>query len=121
VLRNSAKEDEYAAWKREELKENKYQQKQLPSGQSLIMIPLVFEHHGTWGVKAQNYSKELSKRLFDDDGHTNALEFLTYWRRSLTVTLQKSIARVIPRKLDTLTVASREFANECRDIQLSLH
>ena len=85
------------------------------------MVPLVFEHYGTWGEKAQNCLKEISKRWVDEDGRANNLEFLTYWRRRFSVTLQKSIARVILRKLDTLTVACEEIAKECRDIQLYLH
>ena len=75
VIRNSAKEDGYAAWKRE-VKKNKYNEICLPTGHSVNMIPLVFfcnitEHEES--RLAQGYLKEISKQSFDGDGLVNTL------------------------------------------------
>ena len=48
-----------AARRREKRKEDKYQHKRLPAGDVVSFVPLVFEHFGRWGEKAEGFLKEL--------------------------------------------------------------
>ena len=80
--------DGFAAKKREEEKCDKYAQVQLPSGNSPHIVPLVFEHFGTWGGQAHDYLNDLSRRSVDEVGRSNAEEFKSYYRRCFSVLLQ---------------------------------
>ena len=57
-----------AAMRREQIKENKYAQEQLPGGYCPTVVPLVFEHFGHWGEKASEYLRVLSALWRDDNG-----------------------------------------------------
>ena len=81
------------------------------------MIPLVFEHFGTWGEKANNFLKTLSKRSIDDNGGKNPSEF----RRRFAVMLQKVNGRVILKKLDGLLCDSNVLASVGWGAQCHVH
>ena len=71
IFPTSAITDGAAARRREKRKEDKYQHERLPAGDFLSFVPLVFEHFGRWGEKAEGFLKELSKESTDEDGHRN--------------------------------------------------
>ena len=79
--------------------EDKYQHERLPAGDVMSFVPLVFEHFSCWGEKAKGFLKELSKESTDEDGHPNTCEFVGYWRKHLSLQIQKCNAGVIFRKL----------------------
>ena len=95
--------DGAAARRREKRKEDKYQHERLPAGDVMSFVPLIFEHFGHWGEKAEGFLKELSKELTDEDGHSNTCEFVGYWRKCLSLQIQKCNAGMIFRKLLSLT------------------
>ena len=66
-------------------------------------VPLVFEYFGRWGEKAERFLKELSKESADEGGHPNTCEFVGYWRKRLSLQIQKCNAGVIFRKLNFVT------------------
>ena len=82
------------------------------------MIPLVFEHFGTWGEKANNFLKTLSKRSIADNGGKNPSEFMTYWRRRFAVMLN---GRVILKKLDGLLCDSNVLVSVGWGAQCHVH
>ena len=61
----ASREDRFAAAKREEKKINKYSNQHHPGSCKATFIPLIFEHFGCWGEKADNYLNQLAKRLSD--------------------------------------------------------
>ena len=63
----SAKTQRAAATRRENLKIKKYDQKLLSGGFRPTFVPIVFEHFGCWGEKAENYLKKLSQLSRDED------------------------------------------------------
>ena len=103
IFPTSAITDGAAARRREKRKEDKYQHERLPAGDFLSFVPLVFEHFGRWGEKAEGFLKELSKESTDEDGHRNTCEFVGYWRKRLSLQIQKCNAGVILKKLSSLT------------------
>ena len=121
VVDIGAKRDGFAAKRREENKMSKYSESHLPNGLTPSMIPLVFEHFGTWGEKANNFLKTLSKRSIADNGGKNPSEFKTYWRRRFAVMLQKVNGRVILKKLDGLLCDSNVLASVGWGAQCHVH
>ena len=91
---------------RESLKRNKYHQQCLPEGEHFRFVPLVLEHFGRWGVQAETYLDELSRRAFDCYGGNARAAFKSSWRERCAVQLQKCNAQVIYRKFEDL--ASRQ-------------
>ena len=91
---------------RENLKRNKYDQQCLPGGEHFRFVPLVLEHFGRWGVQAETYLDELSRRAFDCYGGNARAAFKSLWRERFAVQLQKCNAQVIYRKFEGL--ASRQ-------------
>ena len=69
----------------------------------MSFVTLVFEHLGRWGEKAEGFLKELAKESTDEDGHPNTCEFVGYWRKRVSLQIQKCNAGVIFRKLSSLT------------------
>ena len=65
--------------------------------------PLILEHFGLWDDGALNYLTELSKKSLNLEGHLNAIEFKSYWRQRLGVTIQNCNSEVILRKLKRLS------------------
>ena len=76
----SATTQRAAATRRENLKVKKYDQELLPGGFRPTFVPIVLEHFGCWGEKAEDYLKKLSQLSRDKDGKPNASTFKTYWR-----------------------------------------
>ena len=99
IFPTSAITDGAAARRCEKRKEDKYQHECLPAGDVMSIVPLVFERVGRWGEKAEGFLKELSKELSkestDEDGHPNTCEFVGYWRKRLSLQIQKCNAGVI--------------------------
>ena len=103
IFPTSAITDGAAARRREKRKEDKYQHERLPAGDVMSFVPLVFEHFSRWGEKAEGFLKELAKESTDEDGHPNTCEFVGYWRKRVSLQIQKCNAGVIFRKLSSLT------------------
>ena len=121
VASNSCKSDGFAVKKREEEKCDKYAKVQLPSGNAPHIVPLVFEHFGTWGERAHDYLNDLSRRSVDEVGRSNAEEFKSYYRRCFSVLLQKCNARVIMKKLTLLTSDSASiFVDDVNTVVFAL-
>ena len=76
-------------------KVKKYSEELLADGSKPIVVPLVFEHFGGWGLKAEELLNELGKEARDFDGRRVAAEFKTFWRKRISITLQKCNSRVI--------------------------
>ena len=102
VISNASREDGAAAVRREQQKAMKYSHQFDIFDNPSNCIPVVFEHYGRWGLKAQQLLYDLSLLSFDEDGQKNGRDFMTYWRRCLSVALQRCNARVITRKLSSL-------------------
>ena len=67
---------------------------------------------------------ELGKKARGFDGRRIAVEFKTFWRKRLSITLQKCNSRVILRKLSRLSVRSLgddSVLGVDRDIQCFTH
>ena len=50
-----------AAARREDMKLARYEKEKHPGGLSVRVVPLVLEHFGRWGKKAETYLDGLSK------------------------------------------------------------
>ena len=59
---------------------DRHEKEKHPGGLSVRVVPLVLEHFGRWGKKAETYLDGLSKRSKDDFGKSNRTEFKDYWR-----------------------------------------
>ena len=69
-------------------------------------VPLVMEHFGRWGEEATKYLQELSRRSCDDAGNNNCNEFMCFWRKRFSITLQRCNAKTIAKKISILTFNS---------------
>ena len=98
----SATTQRAAATKRQNLKIKMYDLELLPGGIRPTFVPIVFEHFGCWGEKAEDYLKKLLQLSRDEDGKTNASTFKTYWRSVFSVCLQQLNATVIARKINKI-------------------
>ena len=75
------------------------------------VVPLVVEHFGRWGKKAEAYLDDLSKRSRDGFGRLNRAEFKDYWRKRLSIQLQRCNASVLLRKVSN-DLQSQEVTND---------
>ena len=118
----SSSESGCAASRREEKKKVKYLKDLLPGGSTPNFAPLVFEHFGHWGNTATDYLNTLSLRSRDSDGKCNKAEFRSYWRKKLSVILQRCNAKVLLKKIDRLHLqsSSADIALDC-ELQSSIH
>ena len=98
ILSLASKENGAAAARRQQ-KVTKYGQQFDILGNSSTCIPVVFEHFGRWGGRAQSLLRDLSTLSVNKDGQNNSTDFIVYWRRCISVALQQCNARVITRKL----------------------
>ena len=99
ILSQAALEDGAAASKRELEKAQKYGGEWNMWGRTSNCIALVFEHFGRWGQDAVDFLNRLSHQSTDEDGRSNGREFKTYWRRCLSIALQRCNANVLCKKL----------------------
>ena len=83
-------------------KSEKYARERNVWGLPSNCIPLVFEHFGRWGSEAAQFLHRLSLQSIDEDGRKNSRDFKTFWRRCMSVALQRCNASVISRKLARL-------------------
>ena len=122
VIKLAAREQGFAAKRREDRKKTKYEQELLPGGSAPNMIPLVYEHFGHWGSEAESFLCHLAKKSRNAEGQQNTVEFLNYWRRRFSVSLQRCNAKVVLKKISRLSCGVNE---ECRlfdrDIHISVH
>ena len=122
ILSQAADKDGAAAMRREDRKRAKYSQLHLPGTSHLSLIPLVFEHFGRWGEAAASYLQKLSERSRDDLGKKNSKEFLCFWRKRFSVSLQRCNSKTIARKLSNLTNGSdSQLYTDDFNIQLYVH
>ena len=108
------------AAKREEKKIEKYRGEKHTSAISSPLVPLVFEHFGHWGNEGQKFLHQLSLRSRDDDGKANSTDFKAYWRRLMSVTLQRCNSSVISRKLDRI-LCKQDSNGEIYRNQINVH
>ena len=85
--------------KGEEKKIEKYSKERHTGGGSPCLIPLVFERFGCWGNNGEKFLHQISLRSRDEDGKLNSIEFKTYWRRILSITLQHCNSSVLAERL----------------------
>ena len=102
VISRAAQEDGAAAATREVKKSEKYARERIVWGLPSNCIPLVFKHFGRWGSEAAQFLHRLSLQSIDEDGRKNSRDFKTFWRRCMSVALQRWNASVISRKLARL-------------------
>ena len=97
-------------WLQEVEKSKKYAGEWGVWGHPSNCIALVFEHFGRWGDDALQFLHRLSLQFLhrlslqsiNEDGRKNSSEFKTFWRRCLSVALQRCNASVMTRKLARL-------------------
>ena len=82
---------------------NKIQSTQLPGTPSLRFVPLVMEHCGRWGKEANKHLQELSQRATDDSGKNYCKEFMCFWLKRFSTTLQRCNTNTIAKKISILT------------------
>ena len=111
IFPTSASKDGAAASKREDRKVARYERERYPGGLSVRVVPLVVEHFGRWGKKAEAYLDDLSKRSRDGFGRLNRAEFKDYWRKRLSIQLQRCNASVLLRKVSN-DLQSQEVTND---------
>ena len=112
ILSQAALEDGAAASKRELEKAQKYGGEWNMWGRTSNCIALVFEHFGRWGQDAVDFLNRLSHQSTDEDGRSNGREFKTYWRRCLSIALQRCNANVLCKKLGRV-VRSKDSTEPC--------
>ena len=61
-VKNAASDPGYAAKKREQQKDDKYQHELHLTNAASTFVPLVMECFGRWGERAEEYLKDLSKK-----------------------------------------------------------
>ena len=89
--------------KRESEKCYKYSKEILPYGSSPEIVSLVFEHFGTCGSQAENLLHDMERKAGLIEGRRVDAEFMPYWRRRFSVTLQKCNGKVVLRKVCKLS------------------
>ena len=111
ILTDRQTDRQTAASKREDRKVARYERERYPGGLSVTVVPLVGAHFGRWGKKAEAYLDDLSKRSRDGFGRLNRAEFKDYWRKRLSIQLQRCNASVLLRKVSN-DLQSQEVTND---------
>ena len=94
----------------------------LSGGSAPNMIPLVYEHFGHWGSEAESFLCHLAKKSRNVEGQQNTVEFLNYWRRRFSVSLQRCNTKVVLKKISRLSCGVNEESRLFdRDIHISVH
>ena len=83
----------------------KYSEELVSGGYVSRCVPLVIEHFGRWGTKAENFLQHLSQQSVNPEANFNASwsMFVSYWRKRFSTILQRCNAEVILRKLSKLS------------------
>ena len=106
VISHADKTDGSAASKRGEKKIEKYSKERHTGGGSPCLIPLVFKHFGRWGNSREKFFHQMSLRSRGEDGRLNLIEFKTYWRQILSITLQRCNSSVLGKKIDRIVCSN---------------
>ena len=120
ILSKASLCDGAAALRRQEIKAKKYLGEILPQGSSPSAVPLVFELFGQWGEKALKYLDDLSHLSRDESGQKNPANFKLFWRRCLSVELQKCNASVMSRKAYNI-IGGQKCSSELDTFQFFVH
>ena len=107
VVTSSAGVRGAAAERRADRKKEKYSKQQLPGCIIASVTPLVMEHFGAWGIDGWKLLCKLAKKSSDKVGRPNAAEFIDFWSKRFSIQLQKCNARVISKKLSSLSEDNR--------------
>ena len=76
AVKQAAQEGGFAAARREERKQVKYDRQHLPGTSSaLTFTPLDLEHFGRWGTAAKEYWNTLARTSLDLEGQRNEVDF----------------------------------------------
>ena len=102
IVNRAAKACRHAATKRESEECYKYSKEILPDGSSSEIVLLVFEHFGTWGSQAENLLHELRRKPGCIEERRVDAEFISYWQRLFSVTLQECNSKAVLRKVSKL-------------------
>ena len=83
----------------------KYSEELVSGGYVSRCVPLVIEHFGRWGTKAEKFLQHLSQQSVNPEANFNASwsMFVSYWRKRFSTILQRCNAEVILRKLSKLS------------------
>ena len=85
------------------------------------LIPLVFEHFGHWGKSAELFLQKLADKS-KSVGDAKSAEFITDWRRQLSVLLQNCNSKVILKKIAFLSQGHSEMDKfRDRSVQFTIH
>ena len=106
LILHAATTDGSAASKRKEKKIEKYSKERNTGGGFSCLISLVFEQCGCWGNNGEKVLHQISLRSRDEDGKLNSIEFITYWRRILSITLQCCNSSVLAKKIDRIVCSN---------------
>ena len=88
---------------REDKKMKKYSEELVPGGYVSRCVPLVIEHFGRWGTKAEKFLQHLSQQSANLEGNFNVSMFMSYCRKRFSTILQRCNAKVILRKFSKLS------------------
>ena len=109
-----------SSFKKEEKKKiEKYSTEKHTGGGSPCLIPLVFKHFGRWGNSEENFLHHIPLRSRDKDGKLNSIEFKTYWRRILSITIQLCNSSVLAKKIDRI-VCSNDSVDDSYKHQMAV-
>ena len=112
IFPTSATMEGAAAARREDRKLARYEKEKHPGGLSVRVVPLVLEHFGRQGKKAETYLDDLSKKRSKDDfGKSNRAEFKDYWHQRIAIQLQHCNANVVLKKISNALSGQAK----CRD------
>ena len=78
----------FAAKKRKEIKNAKYDNEILPGRIAPKWKPVVFEQFGLWGFSAERLLNTLLLKSKDKEGKNNSADFKTCWRRRFCYTAE---------------------------------
>ena len=81
IIRRASKENGHGIVTREEKKMKKYSEELVPGGYVSRCVPLVIEHFGRWGMKAENFLQHLSQQSANPEANFIASVFMSYWRK----------------------------------------
>ena len=101
-IKRASKENGHAATTREEKKMKKYSGELVPGGYVSRCVPLVIEHFGRWGTKAENFLQHLSQQSANPEANF-MLPFSCPIGERFSTILPRCSANVILRKLSKLS------------------
>ena len=119
LISHAATTDGSAASKREEKKIEKYSKERHTGGGSPCLIPLVYKHFGCCENSRKKFLHQTLLRSRDEDGKLHSIEYKTYWRRILSITLQCCNSSVLTKKIDRI-VCSNDSVDDSYKHQMAV-